>query len=107
MKNFIEFYIKESIKISSDDFNEFKNVIVVPREFNIMVRSWLAKQINVVNDEFVIEAIEEIINGLDNNINFKVGINISKYISIYTINGSIYVTSDRSIGLNQIQKMFS
>ena len=102
------FEYQNFIKFDEDIFDEYSNSIVVSEEYHSYVRKWLLNSVSDTMDYFVIVAIEDLIDGIDTDKNYKAGINFEcngQQFSIYSYKKSVVFTSINEITLDQIKNM--
>ncbi len=108
MDKFETFLLEKTIKFPTDEFDEYKNRIPVPEDFNIFIKSWLIKNSNRLKDEFIIQAIEDVAFSLNKKYSYIPGINFEvagKKLSIYTKSGQFVFTCDQKITFKKIKKL--
>lgn len=109
LKNFTEFLEAASIKIPEDAFDSFAYLFPCSAKERSVVIHWLYNRILNENDEFIKEALRDVLEGCTKIKNYKAGINIlikNVKFSIYSLNGVLYITCEKPIDKFQIIKIF-
>jgi hypothetical protein len=105
---FKKFLLENIIKIPEDEFDIYNNKILINNTYSTLTRQWLLKQRNFIDDEFIIQAIDELILSYDNKDNDFTGLNFiydNEKMSVYSGNGMFYFSSDEMISINKIKSI--
>lgn len=109
MDTFSEFLFEAAKPtINEDEFTEFKYTVLVPDGYAILVKKWLYQQTINNKDYFVVEALNDIIRGIDKNLSYKAGINFkigTKIYSVYSFGTSVIFTSPVKITFENIKRI--
>jgi len=108
MKKFASYLVEKTVNFPEDEFTEYKYKVQIPRVYFSAVTNWLSKQMNSIDDEFVIEAIEEIIRGFSTSLEIKNGIDFTvsgTKMSVYSFNAEGFFTSNNKLTFDKIKKI--
>ena len=108
MGAFIQLIRESVISFINDDFDRYKNLFEIPLSHNNKVKMWLLNHIDKVTDEFLEEALQEVLDGFNNvsteinGINFLYG---GSHYSVFSFGGNFYFSSNTKINLKRIDKI--
>lgn len=109
MDTFSDFLLEASKPtITEDEFTEFKYNVLVPDGYITLIKKWLYQQTINNDNYFVVEALNDVIRGIDKNLSYKAGINFkigSKLYSVYSFGTRVIFTSPFKITFENIKKI--
>ncbi len=108
MNSFKETLYENTLTDFEDDFSVYKFKQIVPQSYYVPVRTWLVRVKSNIDDEFVSEAIDDLIKAIDGDLSMDAGVNFTfmkKKISLGVTNETLSMTSNKKIDISTLKNL--